>query len=184
MSDPRNTACLAGRRIDAANTTTERFPAKNETMVRNELKHVLISNHVQHLVSSAACGADIIAIEIAGELGIKRTIVLPFAPAVFRRMSVADRSGDWGSRYDRILMQLKPTDDVVQLDYSEDDSEAFKQVNDTIIRRTVADKVSRKLAIIVWDGRKSNGEEDITAHVLDSAKREGLEIKEVTTIAP
>jgi hypothetical protein len=41
--------------------------------------------------SSAACGADIIASEVASEIGLRRRIVLPFARDLFRETSANDR---------------------------------------------------------------------------------------------
>ena len=47
------------------------------------------------LVCSAACGADLIALQAAGRVSLRRRIVLPFEPSRFRDSSVVDRPGDW-----------------------------------------------------------------------------------------
>ena len=48
------------------------------------------------LIRSAACGADLLALDIAGEFGVERHVVLPFAVQAFRASSVTDRPGEWG----------------------------------------------------------------------------------------
>ena len=62
---------------------------------------------VRVLVCSAASGADLLALGVASEMGIRRRVLLPFARALFRETSVADRPGDWGERYDRVLNEVR-----------------------------------------------------------------------------
>src|SRR5215475_9263435 len=82
---------LAGRRIDAEGSESIRFPMKNVELVKERLRTLFISLKPQVLVCSAACGADLVALQVAGELKIRRSIVLPFAQAAFKSSSVVDR---------------------------------------------------------------------------------------------
>src|SRR5436190_1721100 len=94
---------LAGRRVDAADAIQQRFPAENAERVKQQITDFLRTHQACALVCAAACGADILALEAAGELGLRRRVVLPFDRATFRASSVIDRGGDWSERYDRII---------------------------------------------------------------------------------
>ena len=88
---------LAGRRIDAADTNPPRFPLEAVPTVRRRLADLLAKERAVALVCSAACGADLMALEEAERLGLRRRIVLPFPPERFRKTSVIDRPGDWAA---------------------------------------------------------------------------------------
>jgi hypothetical protein len=92
---------LAGRRIDASGTTPPRFPLSNVEEVRSRLAGAFVRLHAVGLVCSGACGADLVALEAAEQLGMRRRVVLPFVPDRFRKSSVVDRPGDWGRVFDR-----------------------------------------------------------------------------------
>src|SRR5215510_14628657 len=96
-------AALAGRRIDAADASTSRFPLANTELVRERLQALLRAEQSDALVCSAAYGADLIALDVAGALGLRRRVVLPFAAERFRQSSVTDRPGDWGPLFDQII---------------------------------------------------------------------------------
>lgn len=76
---------LAGRRIDAPETKSARFPLSNVPIVRERLAALLAAEHAEALVCSAACGADLIALAEAERLGLRRRIVLPFRQSAFVR---------------------------------------------------------------------------------------------------
>ena len=75
---------LAGRRIDAKGAETPRFPEANMPRVAAEIRATLLRNKAQAVVSAAACGTDLIALEAAKALGLRRRVVLPFSRARFR----------------------------------------------------------------------------------------------------
>jgi hypothetical protein len=70
-------AALAGRRIDAADSKKSRFPLANVSLVRDRLRELFIKRGVDTLVCSAACGADLVALEVAEHLRVRCRIVLP-----------------------------------------------------------------------------------------------------------
>ena len=59
---------LAGRRIDPEPTLTARFPFDQVDRVRIRITAQLRRSHAVALVSSAACGADLVALQIAQEM--------------------------------------------------------------------------------------------------------------------
>jgi hypothetical protein len=175
---------LAGRRIDSPDTTESRFPAQQAILVQERIRKLLKHNDATDLVCSAACGADLLALEIAGKLGIRRHIVLPFARDIFRRTSVSDRPGNWGERYDCVLDEVERDGELVLLGLSEDGPAAFATANITILERAI--KLARKdgqplLGVVVWDGR-SRGHDDLTEQFLNDALDRHLDIVQVSTL--
>ena len=171
-------ACLAGRRIDAGDADPVRFPVRSEAPVRDAVAKALAAEGVRHLVCSAACGADIIALEECEALGIPATIVLPFEAPAFRRLSVTDRPGEWGPRFDRLLARALDEGMLIQLDLRSDDPDAFERANEKIVSTAAGLAAAEHLAVIVWDGEKV-GEEDVTAHIRDLATARGFRFIEV-----
>ncbi|MGH9593266.1 MAG: hypothetical protein ACRD5L_09260, partial [Bryobacteraceae bacterium] len=119
---------VAGRRVDAANSEFPRFPLRNVGLVRRRVRAIFESNGVEVVVSSAACGADLIALSEARALGLRRRIVLPFSRSKFRDTSVIDRPGNWGPIYDEIVNEAEAADDLVVLDEATNDR-AYQIVN-------------------------------------------------------
>jgi hypothetical protein len=74
------------------------------------------------LVCSAACGADLIALEAAEQLGVRRRIVLPFAPPPLPQdiCYVIDRPGDWGAVFDHQIATTSASGDLVVIDLERD----------------------------------------------------------------
>ena len=153
-------AALAGRRIDAPDADARRFPLEQASAVRSALSYALLKRQVCKLICSAACGADLLALEAARALGIHRRIILPFAADAFRLTSVVDRPGDWGPRYDQLLAESQETGDLLVLNGQPGDEYAYSQANRAIVDEALS-SAHRNLAIIVWEG-KSRGEGDAT----------------------
>jgi hypothetical protein len=150
---------LAGRRIDAPGADPPRFPPERVPAVRQRLLDMLAAERTAVLVCSAACGADLVALEAAARLGLRRRIVLPFAAERFRTTSVTDRPGDWGPLFDRMIAAAGAAGDLVVLDSSEGNDAAYAAANEAIIReaqglaRAAAGGPSSRLhAVIVWEG--------------------------------
>src|SRR5947199_10201537 len=110
---PENIVALAGRRIDPADAETARFPLRNVELVRDHLRKVLKGRIA--LVCSAACGADLIALEEASDEGIRCKVILPFTEDEFRKTSVVDRPGDWGKQFDRLIAKTRHAGDPIIL---------------------------------------------------------------------
>src|SRR5579864_5088458 len=113
----RETAVVAlvGRRIDGADTFPPRFPRDAVPSVRRRLTDLFAREHAVVLVCSAACGSDLLALEQAELLGLRRRIILPFPPDRFRQTSVVDRPGDWGLMFDRLVAAAESAGDLIVL---------------------------------------------------------------------
>src|SRR5689334_21576201 len=96
-----NVLAVTGRRIDAADTGQVRFSLKHAPDVHQAMTSVMHVMQIEAVVCSAACGADLLALDAARELSIPAWIVLPFDRERFRETSVVDRPGNWGPIFDR-----------------------------------------------------------------------------------
>jgi hypothetical protein len=174
---------LAGRRIDAHDADVRRFPPENLELVRTRIRAVLQAKAEAVLISSAACGADLIALEEAGAMGLRRRIVLPFDPQRFRVTSVTDRPGNWGAIYDQLIQEAQRKGELIIL-ARKDGNEAYTAANRAILdeaERLAKDSSDEAVAMVVWDGLP-RGKEDYTQAFADEARKRGLPIIEVKTI--
>lgn len=180
------TIALAGRRIDAAGAQPSRFPLENAPVVRERIEALLVRHRAQALVSSAACGADLLALEAAGALRLRRVVVLPFSADRFRVESVTDRPGGeerWGKAFDQVLLEVAASD-VIVLDDARHGTEAFAKANEGIIDnalRLAAELGTEAVAVIVWNG-KPRGNGDLTAQFAATARARGMAVEELTTL--
>jgi len=175
---------LAGRRLDAPDVKQRRFPAENVDEVRARLRSLFAARNAAVLVSSAACGADLLALEAAESQHMKRRIVLPFPRDVFRRTSVVDRPGEWGTIYDRVLDKVENENGLVVLGCSEDDPSAYTATNHTILDEAVSLAHQQRLgvaAVVVWD-QQSRGPDDITEQFSKEASRRNIEVLSISTL--
>jgi hypothetical protein len=149
---------LAGRRIDAGGADPPRFPLSQVLLVRRRIARLLVKESVVAVVCSGACGADLIALEEAKRLGLRRRIVLPFARERFRLFSVVDRPGNWGEIFDRLADEAQATGDLVVLTPpAGDESAAYAAANEAILHQVEAlardsGALCRPMAVMVWEG--------------------------------
>jgi hypothetical protein len=174
---------LAGRRVDAPETSEKRFSPDNAEKVKERIRDFLKTENVTALVSAAACGSDILGLEAAGELGIRRRVVLPYDKITFKHSSVIDRPGDWGERYDRILAEVDERGDLIVDDYDQDEESFFASNHDILDQaEELAEETGEQLsAVVVWNGQ-ARGDEDVTGHFLEEAKQRGLKVTEIKTV--
>lgn len=179
--DGTTVAALAGRRVDAEDAPTARFPLAKSAAVRAALRELMREEALGLLVCSAACGSDLLALDAAFELGVRCRVVIPYAQTEFRRTSVTDRPGDWGPLYDRVIARVALTGDLVVLSGSPSDARAYTQANEAIVRQAVSAALpGHALAILVWEGRPRESE-DATAEFQQLAIRAGMLERTVLT---
>ena len=175
---------LAGRRIDAADAKQERFPAKNVAMVRERIRLMLQSQRATVVVSSAACGADLLALSEAGSLGLRRRIVLPFEREKFRATSVMDRPGEWGALYDKALNEVENNSDLLVIQSKEDDDKAYAEASHVIVDEALSLGLQLQqpaLAVLVWEGQ-SRGVGDLTEEFGRFAESKGIAVANIMTL--
>ncbi len=189
---------FAGRRIDVPDATTPRFPLTQVAVVRGQIEALFLREHVKTLICSAACGADLIALQVAQNLGIAFRIVLPFAPEKFRVTSVMDRphtgEWNWGVLFDHVICVAQENGELVVVETGEDRHAGYQAVNYAILdeaQRYARDQIIPSAtessqephmvqAVIVWDGHP-RGPRDLTRHFAEEARTRGLAVKEILT---
>src|SRR6185503_9505965 len=102
---------------------------------------------------------------------------LPFDADELRATSVADRPGDWGPIYDRVMTQLNPND-IVTLSGFDAGHETYLATNHVIFDEALA--LARQarvetLAVVAWEGG-SRGSDDTTAAFAEEARQRGLRV--------
>ena len=175
---------LAGRRIDAPGAPAPRFPLANAETVRHRLRSLLESWGAAALISSAACGADLLAQSEAGKLGLRRRVILPFDRERFLKSSVIDRPGDWAPVYNQLLDTLTSAGGLVVLGGAADDAQGYAALIGGILDE--AETLGRSLhepvtALLVWDGSALD-DQDLTAAFGEEDKRRGIPVVEVSTL--
>jgi hypothetical protein len=169
----------AGRRVDAPNAETPRFPATNVVLVRTRIQAYFSRSKPLALVTAAACGSDLLALEIATEMDVERFILLPSTPEVFRTSSVTDRPGDWGVLFDRMIKESHVTVLTVP-----EGQQGYLETNVKLLDTGEAlakQHRAEALALVVWD-RKSRGPDDVTGHFLVQARLRQLPVIEISTL--
>ena len=169
----------AGRRVDATDAAVARFPLSRVAEVRRQVRRLLSRQKPVAVVCSAACGADLIVLDVAGSLHIERYVLLPSEPEEFRRTSVTDRPGDWGDLYDRALKTSKV--EILKLPEGQD---GYLETNLRLLDR--GQDLARKYsvapeALVIWD-KKSRGPDDVTGHFLEQAKLRKIPVTEIATV--
>ncbi|MDB5226225.1 MAG: hypothetical protein JWN78_418 [Bacteroidota bacterium] len=180
---------LAGRRIDAENSKLTRFPLANIGIVRERIRDFFVINKVSALVCSGACGSDLLALEVAGELGIHSIMVIPFKKDIFLAKSVSDRPGNWAILFNSIYQNLNKESAVIVLDYSINDRNVYEKTNLEIITRAcdIFNKVKKDSAkvkissVIIWEGQPKETN-DTTEHFRQESLKREIEIKEIYTL--
>ena len=174
---------LAGRRTDAADAKDPRFPPANAPFVKERIRRQLERLPTRALVCSAACGADLIALDAADELGIRRRVILPFEEARFRKTSVVDRGAEWGTSFDRIMADVRARNDVVTLEAGDSETAAYAAANTMILddaQAVAAEAGDDVVVVLVWEGT-SRGEGDVTGAFGREAHLRGLPVLQVLT---
>jgi hypothetical protein len=174
---------VAGRRIDAPDAGVTRFPIHNRDRIRQAIASALRWEPVSALISSGACGADLLALDVARHAGIRRRLILPFAIDRFRESSVVDRPGDWGPLFDGLVADAAARDDLVILEAGNGD-QAFAATNLAILdegERLATTTGARRRALIVWDGA-SRGGDDLTDQFRMEAVARGWSVEEIRTV--
>jgi hypothetical protein len=184
-------AALAGRRVDAEDSSEPRFPLESAPLVTARIRSRFQELAISTLVCSAARGADLLALEAAGALGLRRCIVLPTDVASFRASSVVDglagegqKGYGWGAIFDRILATVDQQGDLSILPGEASGQSSYLAVNTGILEqaaRLAASEGDELRAILVWN-LESRGPDDVTAAFRDQAVDRGVRVEEISTL--
>jgi Adenylate and Guanylate cyclase catalytic domain/MAP3K TRAFs-binding domain len=112
---------FAGHMIDAPDRSTPRFPAALAPAVAAAIRARLARMHLPVVYTSAACGADLIFVEAALDIGAEVNVVLPFDREDFVRTSVARGGDDWTNRFHHALSRATQVIMATEERYLDDD---------------------------------------------------------------
>jgi hypothetical protein len=174
---------LAGRRIDPSGSSRNCFPLRNVELVRSRLDALFRNLPGKMLVCSAACGADLLALEVAGTLAWDRRVILPFDRDRFRKSSVTDRPGNWGALYDQVLDEVQAAHGLIveQAPAGANDYEAASQRILSETQSLAAVTGEDRAAVVVWEGTNT-GPGDMTNRFAESATTLGLPLLQINTL--
>jgi hypothetical protein len=180
---------IAGRRVDAVGAAIQRFPLQNTEAVENQVRALVHQLSPVAVVSSAACGADLIALTVAASFQVRRRIVIAGPVDEFRAVSVVDRPGPWGKLFDELIGEAEISGDIVCVAPEEDASSLYIRTNARIIdealwlARNQSDKTirTRVIGVLIWEGKR-RGPNDFTADFADRLKNRGLEVRSISTL--
>jgi len=184
-SRPTRVAALAGRRPDAPGAKARVFPATSIPHVRSQLRSLFTEQRIGLLVSSAAAGADLLALDVADSLGLRRQLVLPFSIDAFQEKSVADKAGDWMQLFERVISHLGPNDGLRVLDdVFANPEDAYSAASHEILNLSEAYARQMEshppLAVVVWNGTARRGR-DMTAEFRTEAIARSFAVMDVLT---
>jgi hypothetical protein len=150
--------------------------------VRHDIEATFRRLRLEAIVCSAACGADLLALDTAQVLDIEAHVVLPFDSDRFRATSVVDRPGDWGRLYDAAIAKARASDRLTVLPGPfATDSDAFSAATHELVRRARELSGADAVAIAIWDARPRDAD-DFTAEFVRAAGAEGMQPISISTL--
>lgn len=182
---------LAGKRIDAADSETPRFPLEHVDAVKAEIRELFRRVKPQALVCSAANGADLLGLDVARELRIPAYVVLPFDREQFREISVVDRRGEWGPLFDELVDKAEREGRLTVMDSTGDNHDAYLDAVITMLDKAAelsvraadgqpATSPGTVTAVVVWNG-ESRGSRDVTLYFMSEAQKRGFASDTIST---
>ena len=159
---------LAGRRY------------RQDVSVRAALRPWLEQHRRATLVCSAAAGADLVALDLARELGMTFRVVLPSDRDEFRKGSVIDRGERWGKLFDELVGPRN----AIAVDAGKADP--YVAANDAILAEglRIAHDAQEVLALVVWNGKRERNDKreavfDYTEDFRGKAADCGFHVEEI-----
>jgi hypothetical protein len=142
----------------------------------------MLEERLTLLVCAAAAGADLLALDVASELGIKCHVILPYDPPIFCERSVRDRGEYWVGLFDKLLPPISAQGGLTVLNLSlENDDAAYRETNQMLV-----EEARRKahggsaIIILVWEGQ-SRGRDDFTGLLQSLGSQAGMRERVVMT---
>lgn len=175
----------AGRLIDKSDADARRFPLKNAALVRERISKLFEREAATILISSAACGADLLAQDAARSLKMRRYVILPFERGRFLEKSVRSRPGDWEELFDLVCDEAEREGNLIVLEGfedEEDEAKAYSAATAEILKKAKSLQSSGEevSAVVIWEGKaKDAGDE--TAAFAEKARALNFGVKEILT---
>ena len=175
---PIHLLVVAGHRIDAPDRLKPRFPAAQEpkarALLRAEIERLLVGEHEHVLLASASAGADVLAHEVADELGIASVICLPF-PARDYAAEAFGGFDTWKTRFLNLLAKRTPLElsDRVGLPRWLHGSSInpWERGNRWVVRLAQTWGAQEVTLVALWDGKGRGDAPGGTAQIVELARK-------------
>lgn len=171
---------LAGRRIDPTGAVDSRFPLSLVPTVHALITDLFVELGPGALVCSAACGADLIALEIAEKMGVPFFIVLPFGRSKFRETSVVDRPGPWAAKYDRLVTEASRQHRLTELVGAGEGDGAYSAATRAIIDEAKLLASGAEICAVAVTDNNPRTSHDATAELISIATQNNFSRRIVT----
>ncbi|GMO60148.1 hypothetical protein BwSF12_77550 [Bradyrhizobium ottawaense] len=182
----QNVMAVAGRRVDPQGASASRFPVSRVEQVRSLILSRLSQGDIRKIVCSAACGADLLTLDVAADLSIAARIILPSTTESFKISSVLDRAPQqaWSEMYDRAVSAAAKRGDLI-LNVGDNSSTDYGAVNDAILDSACSlagGNPSSVVALIIWDGQPHPDERDLTVEFKNDAEVRRFALEQILTL--
>ncbi|MBD0370938.1 MAG: DUF4071 domain-containing protein [Pyrinomonadaceae bacterium] len=169
---------FTGHMIDSPERDRPRFPPELESAVKDAIRERLLKLNAGFGYSSAACGSDILFLEVMNEIGGKTHVVLPYERDQFIEDSVrgATHKG-WKERFEAVMSRASSV--TVASHYKLEGGDASYEYANQLIHGLAIIKAAQLeteiLALAVWDGGEGDGRGG-TRSAIDEWQQQGLKI--------
>ena len=154
-------AVFSGHMLDRPGRSEPRFPPELEPAVAQLLREKLGELEVGEGYASAACGGDLLFLEVLQDLGATTHIVLPYERDAFVRESVdITADGTWKLRFDLAMRAAGENVSVVSPHPVEAGGISYEFANWILhgLASMRAEQLATELVgIAVWNGRQGDG---------------------------
>jgi class 3 adenylate cyclase len=150
---------FTGHMIDQPNRKTPRFPAELEEKVKEKIKSAIADLDPGIGYSSAACGSDILFLEVMQKHRAETNIVLPFELEDFFKTSIDFAGPDWRRRAQSVLQKCTQKVKATEGKYLGDDL-LFDYANNIIMGKALLRSAileTEPALVAVWDRKNTNG---------------------------
>ena len=177
-------ALFTGHMIDQPGRPRPRFPAELEPVVTQAIREKIKVSEVAIGYSSAACGSDILFLEIMLDSGGEIVVVLPYEREQFIRDSVDLIPGaTWSARFKRVLERATRvvTASAHRLDIGGVSHDYANQVQLGLARIHASELETGLAPLAVWDGAPGDGPGG-TANVVKRWREIGLPVEIINPV--
>ncbi|MEO6730647.1 MAG: hypothetical protein ABIN01_05480 [Ferruginibacter sp.] len=187
---PKGQSChnllFTGHMIDKDGRKKERFPQRNEAVVKQKIKEKL-TNEIDAIkqlnpdivlkgIASGACGGDILFHEICEEMDIQSEIYLALPRDQFIAESVTFAGPEWIDRFDRLYHKLPHyvLSQVKELPkwMNKENFSIWERANLWMLHSALVNGGSNMSLVALWDGQGGDGAGG-TEHMVKEAVEKG-----------
>jgi len=180
------TILFTGHRLDEDDRPVARFPRIMEASARGAITDavaaILHEYGTASGIAGGASGADILFHEVCAQLGVPTRLYLPLATERFVAESVAPAGDDWVQRFHAIAARVPvviasaaPLHEV-----GGDSSATWVRNNQWLLDRAVDQGGELVTVLALWNGERGD-DRGGTAHLVETARARGLEVRIIDT---